>query len=245
MPRPVLLPSRAAAAVLLAVLALVAGAPLAAAHVTVSAEGAAPGHYTRAVFRVPNERSDASTVRVEVTFPTEHPLGRASVAPVPGWTASVRSEKLAAPVHGHGGAITEAVAAITWQGGEVKPGEFLEFPVSFGPVPHDAPRLVFKALQTYSDGQVVRWIEVPADGRPEPEHPAPVLSLAAGAGAAHGGGADALARTLGVVAAATSLAALVACVALGVAIRRRPAPLLAAPPHPATAAAPPRQRAKV
>lgn len=38
-------------------------------------------------------------------------------------------------------------------------------------------QLVFKALQTYSDGDTVRWIDDPAPGT-EPEHPAPVLTLA-------------------------------------------------------------------
>jgi periplasmic copper chaperone A len=36
----------------------------------------------------------------------------------------------------------------------------------------------FKALQRYSDGEAVRWIEpAKADGN-EPEHPAPTLKLA-------------------------------------------------------------------
>lgn len=36
------------------------------------------------------------------------------------------------------------------------------------------------AVQTYSDGKVVSWNEKAAEGQPEPEHPAPVLKLAAG-----------------------------------------------------------------
>jgi hypothetical protein len=36
---------------------------------------------------------------------------------------------------------------------------------------------VFKAVQTYGDGTVVRWIEDQPKGAPEPEHPAPVLTL--------------------------------------------------------------------
>jgi hypothetical protein len=48
--------------------------------------------------------------------------------------------------------------------------------VSLGPLPQ-VDQLVFKALQTYSDGDIVRWIEVPAAGA-EAEHPAPVLKLA-------------------------------------------------------------------
>jgi hypothetical protein len=37
---------------------------------------------------------------------------------------------------------------------------------------------VFKAVQTYSDGTVVSWIEPVVKGTPAPEHPAPVLRLA-------------------------------------------------------------------
>jgi Domain of unkown function (DUF1775) len=35
----------------------------------------------------------------------------------------------------------------------------------------------FKALQTYSDGDVVQWIEPTVKGGAEPEHPPPVLKL--------------------------------------------------------------------
>jgi uncharacterized protein YcnI len=41
------------------------------------------------------------------------------------------------------------------------------------------PTLVFKVLQTYTDGRVDRWIEVPEAGSAEPEFPAPVVTLAA------------------------------------------------------------------
>jgi uncharacterized protein YcnI len=41
------------------------------------------------------------------------------------------------------------------------------------------PTLVFKVLQTYTDGRVDRWIEVPKAGSAEPEFPAPVVTLAA------------------------------------------------------------------
>jgi len=49
----------------------------------------------------------------------------------------------------------------------------------------------FKAIQTYSDGEEVRWIETQAEGAPEPEFPAPTLTLTAGSGDEHGGSDDA------------------------------------------------------
>jgi hypothetical protein len=67
----------------------------------------------------------------------------------------------------------------------VKAGELDEFEVSVGPLP-EAERMVFKALQTYANGEVVRWIEEPVQGQEEPEHPAPVLELVAAEGAAGG-----------------------------------------------------------
>lgn len=44
----------------------------------------------------------------------------------------------------------------------------------------DARQIAFKTVETYSDGQVSRWIELPSGGA-EPEQPAPVLKLKAAA----------------------------------------------------------------
>jgi Domain of unkown function (DUF1775) len=41
-----------------------------------------------------------------------------------------------------------------------------------------AAMIAFKVLQTYGDGQVDRWIEVPSAANPKPENPAPVVTLA-------------------------------------------------------------------
>ncbi|MEV8444107.1 YcnI family protein [Actinosynnema sp. NPDC051121] len=175
--------------------------PTASAHVTVQPGTAQPGGYTRVVFRVPNEREDASTTRLEVSFPTDHRFASASVQPVPGWTATTRKEKLDPPADVEGRKVAEAVTTIVWEGGTVLPGQFQEFPVSLGPLPATDAKLVFKALQTYSSGEVVRWIDVEQDGGARPEHPAPTLSVAAPAAPpvapAPVAGADPLGRVLG------------------------------------------------
>ncbi|MGI5194308.1 DUF1775 domain-containing protein [Streptomyces sp. CA-288835] len=44
----------------------------------------------------------------------------------------------------------------------------------------DAKEVAFKTVETYSDGEVSRWIELPSGGE-EPEQPAPVLTLKAAA----------------------------------------------------------------
>jgi hypothetical protein len=42
----------------------------------------------------------------------------------------------------------------------------------------DADSITFKALQSYFNGDIVRWIDEPKAGQPEPDHPAPTLKLA-------------------------------------------------------------------
>jgi periplasmic copper chaperone A len=152
--------------------------PTALAHVTVTADKAEPGGYARVAFRMPNERADAATTRLEVVFPPEHRFASVSVLPVPGWTATVRKEPVDPPIVSGEHKVTEAVTAVVWEGGTVQPGQFQEFPVSLGRLPETPGALVFKALQTYSSGEVVRWIDAPGDGA---EHPAPSLSVKAAA----------------------------------------------------------------
>jgi uncharacterized protein YcnI len=167
-----------------AALSLAIAAP-AAAHVSVSSAAAVQGGYSTVTFKVPNESDDASTTKLEVNLPQDAPVASVSVRPVPGWTAVAEKAKLATPLEAHGTQITEAVSKITWTAAGdagIKPGEFQTFDVSMGPLPQ-TEQMIFKSLQTYSDGTVVRWIDEPAADGTEPESPAPVLKLAAaGAG---------------------------------------------------------------
>ncbi|MEV6103270.1 YcnI family protein [Streptomyces sp. NPDC051940] len=164
-------------------------APPALAHVSVSPEGTAQqGGYATVNFKVPNERDDSSTIKLEVTLPADHPLSSAMPQPVPGWDVKVEKAKLAKPLEVHGNKITEAPSRITWSGGKIEPGTFQQFPVSLGALPEDTDELVFKAVQTYDDNEVVRWIEVQQEGAEEPENPAPVLALSPAEGDGHHGG---------------------------------------------------------
>jgi uncharacterized protein YcnI len=162
-------------------------AAAAQAHVTVDPNQATQGGYARIAFRVPTESDTASTTKLDVYLPTDHPVASVSTMPVPGWTEQVTTSKLATPlVDDDGNQVTEAVSQITWTASgnaAIKPGQFQEFPVSLGPLPKTG-QLVFKVLQTYSDGSVVRWIDPTTPGQAEPEHPAPVLNLSADAAGA-------------------------------------------------------------
>lgn len=160
----------------------VAVATPASAHVTINPGDATVGERARVDIRVPNESDSATTVALEVHFPEDPPIASVSVGKVTGWSAEIAYRELAEPIEGdHGAPITEVVETITWTAvdpaAEIAPGEFGEFPVALGTLPQ-ADQLFFPTLQTYSDGEIARWIEEPAGGT-EPESPAPSLTLAA------------------------------------------------------------------
>jgi uncharacterized protein YcnI len=160
-------------------LGLVAAALPAGAHVTIHPDSAPKGGFEILSFSVPNEEATANTVGLEVNLPTKSPIASVSTQPMPGWTVSVEKTKLSKPVTTDDGQVTEAVSTITWTAtdGGLKPGEFDLFTISAGPLPTNTNQLTFKAIQTYSDGTTVNWIQQTVKGAPEPDHPAPVLKL--------------------------------------------------------------------
>lgn len=201
------------------------GAGAAVAHVSVTSPAAVQGGYASVTFKVPTESDTASTTGLKVQLPPDQPLTSVSVLPTYGWTHTVTRAKLATPISSGGSTITEAVSVIEWKSDgtrtAIKPGEFNQFTISVGPLPK-APTMTFKAIQTYSDGEVASWIEETAPGSAaEPEHPAPVLKLAAASpspsqltvSGSSDGGSDARANTalvlgaLGVLLGAMALAA--------------------------------------
>jgi uncharacterized protein YcnI len=115
---------------------------------------------------VPGE-SDAETTKVELKMPAN--LLPFSYAETPGW-----KRKLVMATNG-------AVDRVVWTGRMPHDG-FVEFSFLAG-TPDTAGELQFKALQTYSDGKVVRWI-----GAPDAEQPAPVVKVQEGAPRQNAGG---------------------------------------------------------
>ncbi|MGW2030884.1 MULTISPECIES: YcnI family copper-binding membrane protein [Streptomyces] len=181
--------SRIAAAAAVAGTAVLTLSAPAFAHVSVQPEGtAAKGGYAVVDFKVPNERDNASTTKVEVNFPADHPIASVMPEAIPGWKIDITKSKLAKPLTMHGEKIDEAVTKVTWtsDGKGIEPGYFQKFPLSLGALPENTDQLVFKAVQTYSNKEVVRWIEVPQEGQDEPENPAPVLELSAATDDHHG-----------------------------------------------------------
>ena len=145
------------------------------AHVTLQPEEVAAKAFVVLDVRVPNEEENASTTKVAVRFPAG--FAEVRFQPVPGWTVRVKKSKLAKPVTtDEGDQITEQVSQVTWSGGEIGPGEFQDFPVSVQVPDKAGSALTFKALQTYDDGNVARWI-----GAPDSDEPAPQVNVTAAA----------------------------------------------------------------
>jgi uncharacterized protein YcnI len=170
---------RVAAGLALGTAAVLAGATAASAHVHVDGEDATRGGYGVLTFRVPTESATASTTELTVTLPSNHPIASVSVQPVAGWTATVTTAKLAKPITTDDGQVTTYASRVDWKAdaaAAIKPGEFQEFSISAGPLP-DVASLTLPATQRYSDGTVVEWNQI-ATGSAEPEHPAPVLTIA-------------------------------------------------------------------
>jgi uncharacterized protein YcnI len=180
---------------MLAALGFTAGLVLAAAgpavaHVTTDPASAPQGGEITLGFRSPNEEANAEVTQLEVDFPTDTPLLGVDVEPVPGWTAKVSEASLNPPVQTVDGPVAQAVSQIVWTagaGGGTPPGQFQQFDVLVQRLPTRTNQVVFKALQTYSDGTIARWIDPVTADHPDPDHPTPILTLTppdAGAGAA-------------------------------------------------------------
>jgi uncharacterized protein len=151
---------------------------VASAHVSVQPDTAEGGGFSVVAFRVPNERDDASTTRMQVILPQDHPIGSVQTTPVPGWSVKTSTRKLDKPIDMFGEKLDSVVSRVTWTatGRGIAPGQFQDFSLSLGPLP-ESGQLKFKALQAYSTGEQVAWNEVSADKSVEPEHPAPILTV--------------------------------------------------------------------
>jgi uncharacterized protein YcnI len=146
----------------------------ASAHVTMhSFEGQAGGSDALISFRTPNEESSATTTQLEVDFPVATPLIGLYVQPTPGWQFQVTTSNLPTPVTNGDGTFTQYVSKVVWSGGNIPVGGYQDFNIDVSDLPN-VPTIEVKALQTYSNGDIVRWIDDPATN---PPHPAPTLTL--------------------------------------------------------------------
>jgi uncharacterized protein YcnI len=158
-------------------LVLAVAAP-ASAHVTLHSYEAVQGGSDALIqIRVPNEEDNATVTELEIDFPAATPLIGLYVQPTPGWTFQVTNSNLPKPITTDDGTITQYVSKVVWQGGSVPVGAYQDFDVDVSQLPM-TPTLTVKALQSYSNGDIVRWIELPGPQGQVPDHPAPTLALA-------------------------------------------------------------------
>jgi uncharacterized protein YcnI len=171
--------TRNAIAAMTAVAALAVPAA-AQAHVTVNPRTATSGSYSVMAVRVPNHEAKRSTVKVKVTFPA----GFYSVfyEPNSSWKVKMSMRKLAVPVQGEYGPITEEVGSMTWTGsgkglGLIRPDQFREFRISTQ-IPTglaDGTKLSFPAIQYFNNKTRTDWT-----GLPDSDTPAPQVTVVAG-----------------------------------------------------------------
>lgn len=163
-------------------IALFACASNALAHIGIHPNTLPAGAFATLDVRVPAEQQGAHVTKVDMLFPA----GFTDVAyeAVPGWSVNVIERKLATPLHSDGETIDSEIAQLvwTWTGplGEVSDGQFIQLPLSVA-IPNDAAgkALEFRTVQSYSDGQVVRWIDPSLDA----ENPSPRINVTAKGGA--------------------------------------------------------------
>lgn len=145
---------------------LVASA-VASAHIQVRPAVVAPSDAVEFTVLVPGERDPAWTTRVELKLPVG--LLPFSYGETPGWKRSLIK------------ASSGRVDRIVWTG-RLAPDGFAAFTFLAG-TPDQPGLLTWKALQTYNDGEVSRWI-----GAPSADFPAATTEVVAGAPVQNSGG---------------------------------------------------------
>lgn len=181
----------------------------AGAHISLHPNTIPAGAFATLDLRVPGEQEGAHVTRVDVLFPAGF-VG-VDYENVSGWATKVIESRLARPIQEDGETIDTEVSQIvwTWTGpsGKVDNGQFIDFPLSVAIPDNAAGRaLEFRTVQSYSNGQVVHWI----DPSLEAEHPAPRINITAKGGVIEEVAGDEAGPTAGEVPSGRSAAAPVA-----------------------------------
>jgi hypothetical protein len=162
-----------------AMLMAAASAPTTAfAHVTLDPPQAVAGAYVRAALRVPHGCAGAATERLTLRLP-EGVLS-ARPMPKPGWHLTISRHALETPVsNGHGGQLTEAVGAISWEGGPLPDEQYDEFVLLLRAPERPGETLYLPVTQFCTGGGASAWTEIPEPGRraTDVRMPAPSLRL--------------------------------------------------------------------
>lgn len=168
------------AARLFALSALVGGGLLlagpASAHVTITPGEGNAGEYVVGTVAVGHGCDGSATTKITIKIPDE----LLSVTPTrnPLWSVEKRIVTLDEPVEdAHGNEVTERVDQVVYTAKTPLPDGYRDaFGLSFQ-VPDVAGKTIyFPTIQTCEKGETA-WVEIPADGAEEPEHPAPAYRV--------------------------------------------------------------------
>jgi uncharacterized protein YcnI len=134
-----------------AALAVLSGAGIASANVSVSPGDLAPGSTTVLDFAVSDMRADSPTTKVGITLPAGQTFTTLAARPKIGWdTTLVRPD----------GATTGPVSSVVWTLTDdrfgIAPGAFDVFSLQLGPLPASGS-VVFPTAQTYKNQLVDSW----------------------------------------------------------------------------------------
>jgi len=157
--------------------------------VTVDPLSAPQGATVKLSFHAPNADPTAKMTGLQVAFPTPPatPIATVTVEPIAGWNIKVTTENLAKAITTDDGTVDTIVKEIDWTAKSTADGiganQFGEFTIDADGLPTNENQVAFKAIQTYSDGSVVRWIDPVTPGGPEAPHPTPILQLTNPSGA--------------------------------------------------------------
>lgn len=138
------------------------------AHVVLEQQTATTGESYRAVFRVGHGCDGLPTTGIAVQIPDG--VQGAKPMPKPGWTLTVRKEKLAKPYTSHGKQITEDVVEVVWTASSPEhalPESFYDEFVLRAGLPASAGPLWFKVIQSCKAGDKAgenAWSQIPAEG---------------------------------------------------------------------------------
>jgi uncharacterized protein YcnI len=167
-------------AVLLGAAALLAPAS-AQAHISLHPNTIPAGAFATLDVRVPGEQEGAHVTKVDVLFPAG--FTGVDYENVPGWSVKVIEAKLATPISEDGETIDTEVSQIVWSWtgplAKVDNGQFIDFPLSLAiPASAAGKALEFRTVQSYSNGQVIHWIDPSLTA----EHPSPRINVTAKGG---------------------------------------------------------------
>ncbi|MEU4238484.1 DUF1775 domain-containing protein [Actinoplanes sp. NPDC026619] len=127
------------------------------------------------------DKTTAGAENVTLTFNGEAENDKAGIAServvLPAGLAPASVTLVKAPA---GWTFTANADGFTVGGKALKVGVDAVWKVKIAKLPDGETRLSFKTLETYGDGEVVRWIEIQEAGQDEPDHPAPLVTLKPG-----------------------------------------------------------------